>query len=420
VAEPIKAAGDEEEYVRLEGLRSKYKIIKRTEIQLQDMEFKGELTLEADSVYGSVIAIPQIARSMHWNSAATALVFRNFMMLALNYFLQGSAIMYIGEESQIMDVLAGKMHLCDFAKDLEECPHGDHCMGPGGDKFTASSLYSFDIWSVRSYMRDTLKAALTGTKYDGLIPDVLTNFNAGEYGLENYWCRLLACFLFMMNEVQDLFKTMQLISLLWLVPNTGQSWIQIIDTEDTMADPVKHSKFVIAGIPIGWKIFYFLFVVVPKMFLLWSVCWMGMRFLMETAGIIDLVLGAMTMDFILQLDELLFDSLGSAATKHIMEELNGYVHDATTHEDHQENERSGGAMAKWGAIKLTVPRRLLFTLAILAIFVYRYYLLNCEVHQGMWVSQPMYLPKSAKYDFITFLKQHVTSESEPYWTMPKQ
>jgi len=418
VAAP-KPGGDEDPYIRLEKTRSKKKIIQRTEIQLQDMEFKGELTLEADSVYGSVIAIPQIARSMHWNSAATALVFRNLMMLALNYFLQGSAIMYIGEESQIMDVLAGKMHLCDFAKDLEECPHGDHCMGPGGDKFTASSLYSFDIWSVRSYMRDTVKAALSGTKYEKAIPDVLTNFNSGEYGLENYWCRILACFLFMMNEVQDLFKTMQLISLLWLVPNTGQSWIQIIDAEDTKADPVKHSKFVIAGIPIGWKIFYLIFVVIPKMFLLWSVCWMGMRFLMETAGIIDLVLGAMTMDFILQLDELLYESLGSAATKHIMEELNGYVYDETDNEDQLSNERSGGANAKWGVVKLTVPRRLLFTLFALAIFVYRYYSVNCDYRDGMWVSQPMYLPLSSEYDFITFMKQHVASASEPYWTMPE-
>merc|ERR1719362_2521142 len=224
----------------------------------------------------------------------------------------------------------------------------------------------------------------------------------------------------MINEVQDLFKTNALIMVLLTTPNHGESWVRCERGGDTRADPLGSSKFQIAGIPVIWKIVYFVVVVVPKSFLLYNVCWMGMRFLMETAGIIDLVLGAMTMDFILQLDELLFDSLGSAATKHIMEELNGYVHDATTHEDHQENERSGGAMAKWGAIKFTVPRRLLFTLAILAIFVYRYYLLNCEVHQGMWVSQPMYLPKSAKYDFITFLKQHVTSESEPYWTMPKQ
>merc|ERR1719362_1478708 len=223
----------------------------------------------------------------------------------------------------------------------------------------------------------------------------------------------------MINEVQDLFKTNALIMVLLTTPNHGESWVRCERGGDTRADPLGSSKFQIAGIPVIWKIVYFVVVVVPKSFLLYNVCWMGMRFLMETAGIIDLVLGAMTMDFILQLDELLYESLGSAATKHIMEELNGYVYDETDNEDQLSNERSGGANAKWGVVKLTVPRRLLFTLFALAIFVYRYYSVNCDYRDGMWVSQPMYLPLSSEYDFITFMKQHVASASEPYWTMPE-
>jgi len=341
-------------------------------------------------------------------------------MLALNYLLQGCAIMYIGEESQIMDVLSGKMHLCDFAAALEECPDGPHCTGPGGEHFTASSLYSFDVWSQRSYMRDTLKAALADTKYSDLVPDIDEKFAPGEFGMENYWCRLLACFLFVMNEVQDFFKTMQLIMVLCTTPNHGESWVQTKENDpDTLGDPVGNSKFVIAGIPIPWKIFYFLVVVVPKAFLLYNVCWMGLRFLMETAGIIDLVLGAMTMDFILQLDELLFAKLGSAATKHVMEQLESYTYDETDSEDFMDNERSGGSKAKWGAIKLTVPRRLIFTTAVLAVFVYRYYMLNCEKVDDMWVSKPLYLPQSSFYDFVTFVTGHVKSEEEPCWTMPK-
>jgi len=408
----------ETRYIRVEETRAKKQILKRTEIQLQDMEFKGALCLEADSVYGSVIAIPQIARSMGWNRTMIALTFRAFLMLSLNYLLQGSAIMYIGEESQIMDVLSGKMHLCDFAKELEECPEGPHCMGPGGDNFTASSLYAFDIWSVRSYMRDTLKAALTGTKHENLVSDVAATFSPGEFGMESYWCRLLACFLFMMNEVQDFFKTMQLIQVLCTTPNSGQSWVQTIDSEETKANPLKNTKFIIAGIPIAWKIFYFVVVVFPKMFLLYNVCWMGLLFLMETAGIVDLVLGAMTMDFILQLDELLFSALGSAATKHIMEELGSFIYDETDNEDFMDNERSGGSKGKWGAIKLTVPRRLLFTLFLLAVFVYRYYWMNCDKVDGMWVSKPIYLPLSSFYDFATFVKGYVKSEKDACWTMP--
>jgi len=222
----------------------------------------------------------------------------------------------------------------------------------------------------------------------------------------------------MMNEVQDLFKTNQLIMVLLTTPNSAQSWVRSEDCPDTKADPLKGSEFRIAGIPILWKLFYLLVVVFPKAFLLYNVCWMGLRFLMETAGIIDLVLGAMTMDFILQLDELLYSALGSACTKYMMEELKSYEYDETDKEDFLDNERSGGAKAKWGAAKLTVPRRLLLTLFVLFIFELRYYWVNCDRMEGMWVSKPIYLPLSSFYDFVTFVKGEVKSEKEPCWSMP--
>jgi len=159
---------DNDSYVAVEDADNRWEIEKRTELQLQDLEFRGAYKLEADSVYGAVVAMPQIARSLGWSWTFRALVFRAWMLLALNYLLQGCATMYIAQESQVMDVLSGKVHLCDFAYDLEDCPNGNHCTGPGGTKYTASSLYDFDVWSVRSYMRDMLKASVKGTKYEYL------------------------------------------------------------------------------------------------------------------------------------------------------------------------------------------------------------------------------------------------------------
>jgi len=268
------------------------------------------------------------------------------------------------------------------------------------------------------YMRDTVAAAVKGTKYEDMEKEIGAELAPGEYGMESYYCRVLACFLFMMNEVQDLFKTNQLMMVLLTTPNSRQSWVRSEDQPDTKADPLKGSEFRIAGIPVLWKLFYFLIVVIPKAFLLYSVCWMGLRFLMETAGIIDLVLGAMAMDFILQLDELLYSALGSAATKYLMDELQNYEYDETDKEDFLDNERSGGAKAKWGAIKLTLPRRLLFTLLIQVAFMARYYLVNCDRVDGMFVSKSMYLPLSSFYDFWTFVKQTVDSKPDPSWSMP--
>jgi len=415
---PMGSPREEKRYIRVEETRIKRRIIKRSEIDLQDLEFKGEYTLEADSVYGAVIAIPQIARSAEWNRTMVALTFRVMTLLVLNYFLQGSAMMYIGEASQVMEVLAGKMHLCDFAYDLQNCPHDKHCTGPGGTLYQKDNLYSFDMWSTRSYMRDSLKAILKGSRLNDLAEDVDHKFVPGEYGMENYWCRLLACFIFMLNEMRDFFKTWELIMVLIKVPTLPESWIYIHETEEAMKDPLESTKFKIAGVPWGWKLIYFLIVVIPKSFLLYNVCWMGLRFLMETAGIQDLVLGAMTMDFILTLDEVIFHALGSKASKHIMLNLGSYEYDGTNMEDFLDNERSGGMKGKWGAVKLSMPTKLLFTLAVLVIFELRYYWENCEMVDGMFVSKPMHMPKSSYYDFMTFVKGQVESEPDAYWSMP--
>jgi len=339
------------------------------------------------------------------------------MLLILNYFLQGSAMMFIAEESQVMDVLSGKMHLCDFAYDLEECPDHNHCTGPGGTKYTADGLYSYDIWSVRIYMRDTLKAAVSGTPLDSpeLKKKVDKAFAPGEYGMENYWCRVLACFIFMMAEVRDLFKTCELIAVLWHTPHHGESWVYK-EGANGDGDPLMSLKFRVAGMPIAWKILNFFILVVPKVFLLYNVCWMGLRFLMETAGIIDLVLGAMTMDFILTLDELIFDGLGSATTKYIMGELEGFAMETGDGDDIVVDTNTSHK-TKWGAIKLTLPRRLIFTLLVLFIFEVRYYWVNCDRVDNMYVSKPLYLPKSANFNFMNFLTGIVEKRKGAVWEM---
>merc|ERR1719336_1602356 len=130
--------------------------------------------------------------------------------------------MFIGQQSQVMVVLSGKMHLCDFAYDLEDCPSGNHCTGPGGTKYTASSLYNYRLWSLRSYMRDMLMDSVKGTKYEHLTDKFHEVFYPGEYGMENYYCRLLACMIFMIAEVREFFKTCELIMLLWKMPNDSE------------------------------------------------------------------------------------------------------------------------------------------------------------------------------------------------------
>lgn len=418
---------DSNRLIAIKDSDDRWEIEKRTELELQDLEFLGAYQLEKDSVYGSVIAMPQIGRSLGWPWTFRALVFRAWLLLAVNYVLQGGAIMFIAQESQVMDVFSGKVHLCDFAYDLEDCPDGNHCTGPGGTKYTGSGRMSFDVWSIRSYMRDMVKASVKGTRHEHLVNKANQIFYPGEFGMENYYCRLVACCIFMIAEVREFFKTCELIGVLWKTPNFGESWVTKVSEEECpnwQEDPISRLRFTTAGMPIWWKVIYFFTIVVPKSLLLYNVCWMGLRFLMESAGIVEQVLGAMTMDFILDIDEMLFDALGSEATKRIMGDLEGFAnpeYNAGDHDDHVENARNGNFSAiRWGAAKLCIPRRLLYTMAALLIFEARYYMLNCDHVDGMWVSKPMYLPKSVYYTFVHFVTGKIAFEGTPFWTMPTE
>jgi len=394
-------------YYPLEDVDHKAELLNLIEVQMQDMEVGGEYRLEPGSIYGAVVALPQVARSMGWPSTMMALVFQCMVLLAVNYLLQGSAIMFIAQASQVVDVFSGKMHLCDFAYDIEECPEKGHCIGPGGTEYTASSLYGFDIWQTRHYMRDMLSTVLKDTKYEHLTDQIRKIFEPGEWGMENYYCRLLASFIFMTAEVKEFCKTAELIVVLWKTPTRRQSWVHTVECED-ITKPLESLRFVTAGIPLTWKLFNFAFLVVPKSVLLYNVCWMGLRFLMETAGIFQVLMQAAAMDFILNIDELIFDYLGSVTSKRIMTELQGFRVD-----EHVAKSK----VTCFQAAVLALPRQLLYTFVAFFIFEARYYLLNCTRMDGMWVSKPMFLPKSAYYTFAQFLTGKIEFEGDPYWEM---
>jgi len=256
-------------------------------------------------------------------------------------------------------------------------------------------------------MHDILAASLNGTQYEHLVDQVHENFDPGEFGMENYYCRFLASLIFMTAEIKEFCKTAELIVVLWKTPSRSESWVYRVHCEHK--DPTKSLRFITAGIPRMWKVFYFVFLVLPKSVLLYNVCWMGLRFLMETAGIFKVLMSAAAMDFILNIDELLFDYLGSVTSKRIMSQLKGFPIPGDSRKNN---------IGLFQAAKLALPSQLIMTLLGLLVFEARYYLLNCEFTDGMWVSKPMYLPKSAYYTFVHFITGKIEFEGDPIWQMP--
>lgn len=404
---------------------------------LMKMEEEGYCGVEKDSVYGAAVAVPQIARSAGWPKTLVGLTIRVYTFLMVNFLLQMFLVCVINEEAIIMNAYSGQMHLCDFGATIEQCPGRPDCLGPGGTEITGPRLYSYGLWSTRSFVRDSLKNI-----FPHKAEEIEQKVDPGEYGMENWWCRVVCCFLFMMAVVDDLRASIELGYLLFLIPSESSYWIRYETPEWADKEHAKavHGwgeldlvKFQIRGMPTKWKFINLLCIFIPKVLLWYAVTSAGFRFLMETAGIVDLVVNAMALTFVLSIDEMIIERFGTVATKHMMERLEAWPLFDTDREEtesmeeayerHCEEETDSTAfLGDCKLLVLLLPKRLLFVVLLMVIFMIKYYISNCNLSEdGFWVSKDMYLPKRVRWDPFSLLTTGSDDfEPEPFWTMPKR
>lgn len=392
------------------------------------MEAVGYCGVEKSSVYGAAVAIPQVARSVGWSTTLMGLAIRSYMFLALNIFMQVFLLAVINEEMHISNAFAGHVHLCDFGAAIDKCPDGPNCRGPDGTTYTFKRSYGFDSWTTRMFVRDALSQ---------LFPDrreeVDRYADPGEYGLEDYYCRLMCSFIFMMAVVDDLKGTIGMLTLLTHLPTDEGVWIRYEVPEWESKDRAKkvHGwtelnlvKYEVAGMPMRWKVANFVCVFLPKLFIWWTLTSSGMHFLMETAGITDLVVNCMALTFVLSIDEMIFEKLMTTAARHIMSSIEDLPLFDEPMEETQGNdeilrqyfrEEHG---QRWRLISLVIPKRLLIVIVCLILFICKYYLQNCTREEdGSWVSKTLHYPTSnVPYNWLTFLYGYGLSyEEEPAW-----
>mmetsp|Transcript_1456 Transcript_1456/g.4952 ORF Transcript_1456/g.4952 Transcript_1456/m.4952 type:complete len:473 (-) Transcript_1456:189-1607(-) len=400
---------------------------------LMKMEQEGYCGVEKGSVYGAAVAVPQIARSAGWPKTLLGLTIRVYTFLIVNFLLQMFLVCVINEEALVMNSYSGQMHLCDFGAAIEHCPGSPKCRGPGGTEITGPRLYSYGVWNTRSFVRDSLKLI-----FPEKAEEIDQKVDPGEYGMENWYCRMVCCFLFMMAVVDDLRASIELGYLLFLIPSEESYWIRYETPEWADKEHAKavHGwgeldlvKFQIRGMPRKWKILNLMCVLIPKIFLWFVVTSAGFRFLMETAGIVDLVVNAMALTFVLSIDEMIIDRFGTVATKHMMEHLEAWPLFDTDEEDNEsmeeayerhQHEDSKSFCSDIKLLLLLLPKRLLFVILLLVTFTLKYYVANCTYSEdGYWISKDMYLPKRVRWDALSLFMGHGDDlEAEPFWTMP--
>jgi len=401
---------------------------------LMKMEHDGSCGLEKSSVYGSAVAVPQIARSAGWSGTMLALTIRSYVFLLLNLIIQLFLLFFIGEEVHVMNGFAGQMHLCDFGKNMEQCPGGQDCVGPGGTIYAPSRLYGFDIWLTRTFVRDSLKAAFPhrSQEFDQLV-------DPGEYGMENWWCRFICCFVFMMSVMDDLRNSLNLILLLWNLPNKPQKWISYEPPDWAGKDQVKkiHNwselnlvKFGVAGMPRAWKVANLFTVCFPKLVIWYLLTSSGFHLLMESAGILDVIMNSLAVNFILSIDEIIFQVLTTIPVRHMMTNLEDYDLFKTDEEEKETDDeilykfqRTELGRGKWRVFAtMIIPRRLFQVIVLMLIFWKKYYYYNCmQMEDGSWVSKPLYVPPDTSFRPLAFLFNYDDHASDsPAWVMPER
>ncbi|CAE7554596.1 NITA [Symbiodinium natans] len=403
----------------------------------------GFAKVDANSVYGAALALPQLARSAGWTISYTGLALRGLLFMLMNNLLQGFLLYMISKEERIINKFGSQMFLCDFAAHHQRCPDESNCVGPGGTIITPSRLYDFDLWSTRTFVRDSLTLLFPEKEQE-----IRDKVDPGEYGVESYYLRTVCCFLFVLGLWHDLAGSWEMLDLLWCVPTDSERWIvptsmQKAQEEEAGAQAYSdHSlhetieldfvQFRVAGMPLHWKIVNFFFLLFPKIYLWLLTVDIGIVFLMETSEIEDMIINCVALGFILTIDELMMGIMPPECTK-MLENLKGYAKEnrPQTHLPEHEEVRQHQLARNWHCWSFSlwaalIPRRLLGMLAVTSFFVAKYYVEHCvHMDDGSWVSKPLRLPKESSLSILSFLfgplptLYPIDAEEQPIWEMPE-
>lgn len=382
------------------------------------LHHRDTVQVEKASVYGSALAMPQLARSAGWPLNLILLSMRSYLFLVINILLQGVFLFMIDKSEEVMDKFAGQMKLCDFGADVRDCPDGPGCTGPGGTQYSPSRMYGFSHWVTRNFVRDSL-TAIFPEKQDQIYALV----DPGEFGQESRACRILCCFLFMTSLMSELSTTMEMARMLHRIPTTSSSWVVY---DHTTREP----RLRIEGMPCFWKFINWIFVFTPKLILWRLTVSAAMNFLLDTAGITEVIINTVALNFILSIDELLFESLTAPETRCLMEGLEGcnlLESDRRYYGVEQETinetmEREVYNLSRF-SLKFALPVRLMIVCLLTFTFIAEYYVTNCtKGEEGTWISQPLYMPAGVDYPLWAFLFPWMNpprASEIPVWTMPK-
>eukprot|EP00929_Paragymnodinium_shiwhaense_P066686 TRINITY_DN3347_c0_g1_i1.p1 TRINITY_DN3347_c0_g1~~TRINITY_DN3347_c0_g1_i1.p1 ORF type:complete len:507 (+),score=78.13 TRINITY_DN3347_c0_g1_i1:82-1521(+) len=375
------------------------------------------INVEENSIYGCAMVMPQFARSAGWPVRLSVLAARSYFFMFLNVVVQLFILRALSEEDVVMNKFGGQMYLCDFGAQ-KDCPGNDGCLGPEGTIITPPRMYSYQQWAIQKFVKASFMQLFPEKE-----EEIDKNIDPGEYGVENLHVRALCILLFVMGVTKDFYQVLHMLTMLWTVPTRAESWLDY--------DEDLEVKLKIAGMPMLWKTVNLVFLFLPKLLIWQMTIKTGTVFLMETASIDDVIVNSGALTFILNIDELFYDTVTMDQTKYMMENCEGYPLEDEGEEwlknpsaDHPAKDYvllKKAASSHWTEV---VPWRALLVMVLWFGNTWLYYNNNCvRGKDGAWVSKPVYEPAAAEISwpsafFPSFFPVETTGDT-PFWTMPE-
>jgi len=335
--------------------------------------------LQEDSIFSASLAVPMIARSTGYARSFTVTAIKLMCLTLLCIMIQAIVLEKLYRTAmRKMPKLDGQPGMCTYGQDPGSA---DKAYGPSGvlyDPLEANVEYDFDMYIIRNTLAEMLL-------HEPFKSKNLTNPRIGpvEYGLESASCRLVCIAVFALGIFQHYQYIAAVVGFLWNSPTTFKPWDlgdrdteaeterwiecqedKLLIREDKVTKAIRkaeaavsnvankmsnaevyqpsrtgeeveaaetieemeHTSFKMNGMPWSFKFLWaWPLTMCIRAPLIVAVAYFGLVFLMSTGSIVDLLLNSLALNFLLEVDVLVFTAFGTGMSKDILARMEPFV-----------------------------------------------------------------------------------------------
>lgn len=270
--------------------------------------------------------------------------------------------------------------------------------------------------------------------------EILKAGDPGEYGVESYLCRLLCVILFMTSIMSELKLIANMAKLLFYIPSKNEPWIDMKEEAVESESPEEFLEQVhlrVAGMSRAWKVFNTIVVLCPKCVLWLLTAKAGVNFLMETAGVDDVIVNSVALGFLLTLDEMVTDNLMIQQAKQLLVMCEPFTFKEViifrSQSDHSLDDNTivdrysqlrpdsdqNISNGLFSFLCSVIPINFILVAALTVFFVYEYYDVHCDFVDGRFISKTVYAPTSMRFNMLNAIFPQffpLQTDDKPYWS----